>query len=364
MFDPVALRDRMLTELESAIERNMSLPGYWYGDAEVSDFEQEYIIRRSWQPFGSIAGLTEPGDFLATAVAGVPVVVVRDEDGTLRGFLNMCRHRGHPVAFESGNARTFVCRYHGWSYRRDGSLLKAPRSDRESCFDGTRFGLIPVRVGAWNHLGFVNLQHDGPSFEEEFGTLIRVAEENQIGLSNLSYCKTLEWEQDCNWKTFMDNTADCYHCRLVHPNMGRTHKTDPDDYVTESYENFAFHISYTKGTQANMPSWMACGAWPNWTLQALQGRITNVRVLEVVNANRIRVKTDFFAPPDATQADIDDAADWYHKLVYGEDRLVCEAVARNIMGHRFDEGPIFTGSEQVMQDFQTKYRRHLRNLRI
>ena len=364
MYDALALRNRMLKELDSAIERNMSFPGYWYGDADVSKFEQEYIIRRSWQPIGPIASLTKTGDFLTATVAGVPVVLVRDATGALRGFLNMCRHRGHLVALESGNKKVFVCQYHGWTYRHDGSLLKAPRSDREPDFDESCFGLIPVRVGAWNQLGFVNLQYDGPTFEEEFATLIHTAEENQIGLSKLSYCKTLIWEQDCNWKTFMDNTADCYHCRLVHPKMGKTHKTDPDDYVTTNFENFTFHISYSRQKRANMPSWMACGAWPNWTLQALQGRITNVRVLEVLGANRIRVRTDFFAPPDSSQSDIDDAADWYHKLVYGEDRLVCERVARNIMGGRFEEGPIFVGSEQVMQDFQMKYRRHLQTLRI
>jgi phenylpropionate dioxygenase-like ring-hydroxylating dioxygenase large terminal subunit len=162
----------------------------------------------------------------------------------------------------------------------------------------------------------------------------------------------------------MDNTADCYHCRLVHPNMGKTHKTDPDDYVTRSYENFAFHISHGRRNQANMASWMACGAFPNWTLQAMQGQISNVRVLEVLEANRIRVKTDFFAPVGTPPAEIDDAARWYYDLVHGEDKVACEQVALNIMGGRFEEGPVFIGSEQIMQDFQKKYLRHLENLAI
>ncbi len=364
MHDDRALRVQMLAEIDSAIERKVSFPGYWYGDEEISRFEQKYVMARRWQPIGPVNGLVNPGDYLTATVAEVPIVVIRDKDGTLRGFVNMCRHRGHPVAKDSGNCTVFMCRYHGWTYRQDGSLIKAPRSEREAAFDPANYGLLPIRVGLWGDLGFANLQFDGPAFEEEFATLIRIAEENQIGIAKMSYRKTLVWEQACNWKTFMDNTADCYHCRLVHPTMGTTHKTDPDDYVNESYDTFAFHISHSRENHANMPAWMACGVWPNWTLQAMQGRVSNIRILEIVNANRIRVRTDFFAPPTIGEPEVEEAADWYHKLVYGEDRVVCEGVARNIMGGRFEEGPIFLGSEKVMQDFQIRYRQHLQDLKI
>lgn len=364
MYDARKLRDRMLAEVDSAIQRNRSFPGYWYGDPDISRFEQEYVIRRNWQPIGPVNGLAKTGDYLTATVANVPIVVIRDKDGALRGYINMCRHRGHPVAKDSGNCSVFVCRYHGWTYRQDGSLLKAPRSEQEPEFDPAKFGLLPIRIGVWGELGFANLYNAGPAFADELATLIRTAEDNQIGLSKMTYRKTLVWEQSCNWKTFMDNTADCYHCRLVHPNMGTTHKTDPDDYVTKSYDTFAFHISYSRENQANMPSWMACGVWPNWTLQAMQGRISNVRVLEIIDANRIRVRTDFFAPPSIAENEVDEAAHWYHELVYGEDRIVCEGVARNIVGGRFEEGPIFLASEKVMQDFQMRYRRQLQDLTI
>jgi choline monooxygenase len=364
MYDARALRNRMLGEIESAINRNMSLPGYWYGDPDVSRFELDYVIRRAWQPAGPISRLTKPGDFLTTTVAGVPVVLLRDQEGTLRGFLNMCRHRGHPVATDHGNCKVFVCAYHGWSYRQDGSLLRAPRSEKEDAFDAGANSLVPIRVGAWGELGFVNLHYDGPTFEDRFATLMRVAEDNEIGISKMTHRKTLAWEQSCNWKTFMDNTADCYHCRLVHPTMGTTHKTDPDDYVNESYDTFAFHISHARQNQANLPSWMACGAWPNWTLQGMQGAVSNVRVLEVLDANHIRVRTEFFAPATTPEREVNDAADWYYNLVYGEDRPVCEGVARNIIGGRFEEGPVFLSSEKVVQDFQRKYRDHLLNLRL
>jgi choline monooxygenase len=364
MYDASALRERMVAELQSAIQRNVSIPGYWYGDRDVSEFEQEYVIRRSWQPVGSIAGLANPGDYLTATVAGVPVLLLRGKDGELKGFLNMCRHRGHLVAKDTGSAQLLVCKYHGWTYRIDGTLQKAPRAEREAAFDPAAHSLVPVRVGAWGELGLVNLAPEGTAFSDQFATLMAVAEEHGVGIACSAYRRTLVWEQACNWKTFMDNTADCYHCRLVHPNMGKTHKTDPDDYVNESHESFALHISYARQEQANMPSWKACGVWPNWTLQGMEGRVSNVRVLEILGPDRIRVRTDFFAPSIIPQEEVDEAVDWYHKLVYGEDRIVCEGVARNIAGGRFQEGPIFLESEKVMQDFQWKYLKHLQALSV
>ena len=363
MYDASAMRDRMLQELDSAIGRNMSFPGYWYRDSDVSQFELDHVVRRSWQPCGPVHALKESGDYLTTTVAGVPVLLLRDREGELRGYLNMCRHRGHPVAFGTGRRTVFVYQYHGWSYRHDGTLLKAPRSEREPGFDCDAYSLVPVKVGIWGDLGFVNLDPDAEDFAPTFEALMRVAEENDIGLSTRTYRKTLVWEQACNWKTFMDNTADCYHCRLVHPGMGDTHMTNPDDYVNVSYDTFAFHCSPTRD-RTNMASWMACGVWPNWTLQAMQGQVSNVRVLEILGANHIRVKTDFFAPPEISDEEVDQAADWYHRLVYGEDRPVCEGVATNIMGGRFQEGPILLESEHVMQDFQKRYRVHLAGLRL
>src|ERR687886_523281 len=87
----------------------------------------------------------------------VPVVVMRDGDGGLRGFVNVCRHRGHPVALEDGNARRLQCRYHGWTYGLDGRLTGAPRCRLEPGFDKSELGLQPVAVDVWRDLVFVNL---------------------------------------------------------------------------------------------------------------------------------------------------------------------------------------------------------------
>ena len=95
-------------------------------------------VRRTWQYAGPAELVAEPGSYLATRVGHAPVVIVRDEDGELRGFVNVCRHRAHLVATGHGKRKALQCPYHAWTYGLDGCLRKAPRSDREPGFDRSR----------------------------------------------------------------------------------------------------------------------------------------------------------------------------------------------------------------------------------
>ncbi|MYZ50423.1 aromatic ring-hydroxylating oxygenase subunit alpha [Propylenella binzhouense] len=363
MRDPGLMRTRLLDELDSAIERNMSFPGTWYADPDIARFEAEQIIRRSWQPIGAVDGLRKPGDYLTTVFMNVPLLVVRGAEG-IRAFVNICRHRGHPVASGCGTKKLFTCVYHAWTYGTDGALVRAPRAELEPWFDPSRYGLLPVRLATWGPMAFVNFDADAPAFEDEYSELMAVTEANGFGLSSMTFRKRVSWEQSCNWKTFMDNTADCYHCRTVHPGMGETHKTDPDQYVTRSYGNFAFHLSDARDDRPNVLPWMSCAVFPNWTITAAGGQIARVRVVEPVTASQIRVTTDFCAYPEVPEEDLEEDARWYHDLVYGEDRPVCESVAIGIASGLFAEGPIFLRSEEIMQDFQKKYRDRLSRLSV
>ncbi len=96
----------------------------------------------------------------------IPIVVARDEAGTIRGFVNACRHHFNPVALGDGGARTFQCGYHGWTYGLDGRLRHAPASSRESRFDGSELGLIPTAVDLVGPLVSVNPRADATGLRE------------------------------------------------------------------------------------------------------------------------------------------------------------------------------------------------------
>ena len=153
----------------STLEEGYTLPASWYTDRAIAELERERILSHSWQYAGPAELVAEPGSFLATRVAHAPVVIVRDEEGELRGFVNVCRHRAHLVASGNGKRKALQCPYHAWTYGLDGCLRSAPRSDREPAFDSSQFSLIPVKVERLGPLLFANLDTESGPLTDVLG---------------------------------------------------------------------------------------------------------------------------------------------------------------------------------------------------
>ena len=119
----------------------------------------------AWQYAGAAELVAEPGTFLASEAGYIPIVVTRARDGVLRALLNVCRHRGHVVAEGCGSRATLQCPYHAWTYELDGSLRRAPRSEREPGFDTAGLALLPLAVATWGPFVFVNPDRGAAPFE-------------------------------------------------------------------------------------------------------------------------------------------------------------------------------------------------------
>src|SRR5918995_1382083 len=155
----------------ATIADGRTLPFDWYSDPDVLRLERERIFRHAWQYAGRTDQIADPGSFFTCDAGGVPIVVVRDKDGLLRAFLNVCRHRGSLVCEGEGKRETLQCPYHAWTYGLDGSLRAAPRSDRESGFDKADLGLVPVSVETWGPFVFVNPDAEAVPLAEILGDL-------------------------------------------------------------------------------------------------------------------------------------------------------------------------------------------------
>src|SRR5262245_1862460 len=132
------------------LERARTIPAAWYHDPELAALERRAVFANAWQAVGRADQVAEPGSFFTADVAGEPVVVVRDEGGTLRAFANVCRHRAARVACEEqGRASRLRCRYHGWTYDLAGRLRGTPEWDGVADFRKEEHGLPPLAVGAW-----------------------------------------------------------------------------------------------------------------------------------------------------------------------------------------------------------------------
>jgi choline monooxygenase len=222
------------SELDARLAGGWTIPAAWYSDAARYEGELERIFGRRWHLAGRLSALSKPGDRIVCQAGHVPVVVVRDGDGALHGFVNVCRHRGHPVALDGGNARRLQCRYHGWTYGLDGRLTGAPRCRLEPDFDKSELGLLPVAVDVWRDLVFVNPEPDAaplsvavPELEQVLGG--RGFDER----ADFRFHSRWTFEIHGNWKAWTENAIECYHCPLVHrESFNEQYATDHDVYET------------------------------------------------------------------------------------------------------------------------------------
>ena len=205
----------------------------FYLDSAVLQRELETIFSRTWQYAGHVGDLPEPGRYL-TAVAGdQPVLVLRGDDGEIRAFRNVCRHRGSQLLTGAGQCKKAIrCRYHGWTYNAtDGRLLGVPEhrgfGDR---LDKSKLGLIGARVESLSGLLFVNLDPDAPSLAETTGELASRLE--RYGLPDLvRFSDFRETSQPANWKLVAENYLEGYHVPIAHPGLMRLY-----DYKRYSFE--------------------------------------------------------------------------------------------------------------------------------
>ena len=224
----------MFSEISERLEAGYTLPAGLYSDSAILALERERIFKHTWQYACVTAQVAEPGDYFATKAGHIPIVLVRDKEGNLNGFVNVCRHRGHVVMQGSGHRETLQCPYHAWTYGLDGCLLRAPRSEREPGFDADNYSLFPVQVGTWGPFICANVDLEAGPLAETLGVLPDTIAETGIDLDSLKFHHRGEYVIEANWKIAVENYLECYHCPVAHPGFSSVIDVDPDAYVLES----------------------------------------------------------------------------------------------------------------------------------
>jgi len=211
---------RSIAELIADYQQGYSLDQRFYSDPEIYEFELERIIYRNWILAGHVSEFRDAGDFKVFNAARESAIIVRGEDGTIRGFANVCRHRGSLVCLESqGHTDRFSCPYHGWTYDLDGKLVAA-RSMPDD-FDLSRHSLKPVSVDVVHGLVFVCFTDRPPSLE---GCKRDLAEPMAMfDFENLKVIASKTYDIPANWKLSVENYQECYHCATAHPEYATMH---------------------------------------------------------------------------------------------------------------------------------------------
>ena len=188
----------------------------------VLEAEQRAIFDKCWIYVGHGSELPAPGDFKTRQVAGRPILFCRDRTGAVRAFLNSCRHRGAVVCTRrEGNARSFQCLYHGWTYDADGSLKSVPGEDAYGpFFDKGALGLVaPPRLDQYRDFYFLNFDPDAPELGDYLGKtreyIDLVIDQSPSGRMQV-IAGTQEYDIRANWKLLVENSVDDYHLPTTH----------------------------------------------------------------------------------------------------------------------------------------------------
>lgn len=198
-----------------------TLAGEYFTSDEIFAEERERIFRRRWLAAGHVSELPKPGSFLVHELLGESVILVRGDDGTVRAFHNLCRHRGSRICGESaGEApRAFQCPYHAWTYGLDGALRAAPGMQDVAGFDRADHGLLPCAMAEHEGLLFVSLAGDPEPFARAMAPLTGRFE--RWRMAELARVHRTEYTVEANWKLFFHNYSECYHCPGVHPHLNK-----------------------------------------------------------------------------------------------------------------------------------------------
>jgi len=344
-----------------AFARGYTLPASWYTDAAVLAREQERIFRRMWQYVGRADQVATGGDHFVGRAGDVPVVVVRDKDGTLRSFVNVCRHRGAEVVQGEGHRETLQCHYHAWTYGLDGSLRAAPRSEREADFDKGELSLLPVAVGTWGPFVFVNPDPDASPLAEALRDLPDRVASTGVDVDSLRFHLRSDSVLEANWKVICENFLECYHCAVAHPGFSAVIDVSPDAYLLEVGETFSTQYGPVRerwtgdfDPQGEVERGQFHFLWPNVVVNIAPGR-PNVSIGSIVPAGPERTARflDYFVAADATDEWVGELLA-FDEQVGREDRVLVESVQRGLRSRMVERGRLMPESEQLIADFEQK----------
>jgi carnitine monooxygenase subunit len=359
------VRNPITTDLEAQLTAGYTLPASWYTDPAILTLERESIFARTWQYIGRAEQVANPGDALPGYAGHVPVVLVRDRGGALRGFVNVCRHRGHEVVTMPGSRKTLQCPYHAWTYGLDGSLRRAPRAEREPDFPKNDLALVAISVDTWGPFVFANPDPDACPLAEALGDVPALVGQSGVDLDTLEFDRHREWSLAANWKVGIENYLECYHCPVAHPGFSAMIDVDVDSYrystsASTSSQRAPVREAALSGNGKKIaydPHGEIVEAqyhfvWPNCTINIDPGRANlSIDVWMPDGAERTRGFSDqFFAPDVPSKLRSEMIA--FSQQVGAEDESLVESVQRGLSSGMVAHGRLLLNSEGLIHHFQ------------
>ena len=342
-----------------------ALPAHFYVDAAMAGIDRHAILDRSWQLLAHVSQLREAGDHIVADLGGLPLIVVRGNDGEIRVFHNVCRHRAGPIAQCDGlRAKSLRCRYHGWNYGLDGVLKSAPEMKDAQDFEVADVRLPQLAVRVWQGLVFAAVDEARAPDFDAFVAGIDARLGPDRGLEHYGGHHRASYDIACNWKVYVDNYLEGYHVPHVHPGLNKL--LDYRSYRTELMRWHSLQWSPLESDPALYGNGDALyyWLWPNAMLNILPGRLQTNRVIPL-GVDRCRVLFDSYyaldaggeADPARRDADLSFSDEVQH-----EDLGICEDVQRGFASGSYVPGRLNplreTGVHHFHELLRAAYREH------
>jgi phenylpropionate dioxygenase-like ring-hydroxylating dioxygenase large terminal subunit len=310
----------------------------------------ERVFHRTWQYACHGSEVADTGSYSTVDIAGQNLFVIRDRDGTIRAFFNVCKHRAHELLKGQGKVRAITCPYHAWSYGLDGRLMKAPNSEKVKGFDASAICLAEARVEVFCGFVFVNLDPRAEPMAAWYPGVEAQLREFVPHIERLQPILTVAVEEDCNWKVSVENYSECYHCRVAHPSFTKG-VVDPNTYNVLPQGRCLRHttrgaaaekMAYTVDAESNphamdYSSWFL---WPGISFQVYPGNILNTYFWRPRSAEKVTACRGWYCHDGVEDANILKLAEQDRNTTVAEDIELVNSVQRGLKSKGYTPGPL------------------------
>jgi Rieske 2Fe-2S family protein len=356
-----------------------TLPQRYFVSPEIFEKEQNVLFSARWVLVGHQSQIAKAGDYFVQEVAGESLIVVRDKGGEVRGFYNVCRHRGTRLCEDQvGHSSKIQCPYHAWTYGLDGKLIGVPNMDEESVpgFDKAEYSLHAVGLALWEGFIFVNLAKKPTPLEEVFAPL--AGKFSHWNLPKLRAVKRIEYDVRANWKLIFENYSECYHCPGVHPTLSKLTPYDSAENDLCEGPLLGGFMPITRGKSLTMTG-NACALpvgdikgedharvfyysiFPNMLL-SMHPDYVMVHQIWPQSPERTLILCDWFFHPDAAGVtdpgyNPNDAIEFWD-MTNKQDWHVCELSQQGIASRAYQPGP-YSPRESIPAAWDREYLLHM-----
>ncbi len=347
----------------------------YFVSPEIFAAEQREIFSKHWALVGHQSQVPHTGDYFVARIANESLIVTRDQRPTVRGFYNVCRHRGTRLKEDAcGHASAIQCPYHAWTYGLDGRLIGAPHMDEVTGFDKADYSLRAVNLALWEGFIFISLTNNPPPLEKWFAPLL--GRFSHWNLSQLRSARRIEYDVRTNWKLIFENYSECYHCPGVHPMLSKISPYDSAENDLAEGPFLGGFMSIIKGGSLTM-SGNACALpvgdikgenhrrvfyysiFPNMLL-SMHPDYVMVHQVWPQAPDRTLIVCDWFFHPDAFARDDfnpNDAIEFWD-LTNKQDWHVCELSQQGITSRAYEPGP-YSARESIPAAWDREYLRQM-----